>query len=516
MTVPKPNILLIILDTLRRDHLSGYGYSRDTSPHLDQFSTNATVFNRAIAPAQWTIPAHASIFTGLYPGTHQLTQASGKLSGSYPTLAEILQVDGYQTVGFSNNPLVGVLENGLTRGFNEFYNYSGAAPNRPVDQKRSRIRRETISQFRRVAGKVSNLFAQHDALFRMSLNPLFFPALARFVNYKGDTERSVGDFLDYWEQHHNGGAEQPLFAFINLMGAHTPYRPPQDTLNHIAPELKNDRHSYAFISKFNGDPARWASPIDQPLEDWQSYAIDAFYDAEISHQDVQVGRLLNYLSDSGQLDDTLVIIAADHGEGHGDHQFFGHGFVVYQELVHVPLMIHYPERFPAKRVTTNISTRRIFHTVLDFAGVKPPLASDDPNANVEELSLVRATNGRPDPEAGIAFSEAVPPTTFLHVLQHRDPEIINTLNLTKIRRGVYDGDHKLAMTGDSIEGLFDLTQDPSEVNDITHTSNGLAGDLKQKVSDFVLQTAHQRADNGHNGQVSEDVVDNLRQLGYFE
>lgn len=512
----KPNILLLILDTLRRDHLSTYGYTRDTSPYLDEFSTQMTVFDRAIAPAQWTVPSHASIFTGLYPSAHQLTQAGGKLSGHHPTLAEILQVDGYHTVGFSNNPLVGVLNNDLTRGFDEFYNYSGASPNRPVDQKRSRVRRTVATQFRRVAGQVSNLFAQYDELFRLSLNPLFFPALSRFINYKGDTRRSVDDFLDYWSAHQANGDDQPVFAFLNLMGAHTPYRPPQDILKHIAPDLVNDRHSFGFISSFNGDPARWASPVDNPLEDWQNYAIEGFYAAEIAHQDAQVGRLLKALKQSGQLDNTLLIIAADHGEGHGDHRFFGHGFVVYQELVHVPLMIHYPEKFPAKRIQTNVSTRRIFHTALDIAGVTPPLASDDPNADVDTLTLHRAINGRPDPEAGIVYAEAIPPTTFLHVLEHRTPHHIDELSLTLTRRGIYEGDHKLAMVGDTVEGLFDITSDPSEQTNIAENDSQRTESLQTKVSEFVAQTANHNNHNLPDGEVSEDVADNLRQLGYFE
>jgi len=512
----KPNILLLILDTLRRDHLSSYGYSRDTSPYLDEFSTEMTVFDRAVAPAQWTIPSHASMFTGLYPGTHQLTQAGGKLSGHHPTLAEILQVDGYHTAGFSNNPLVGVVNNDLTRGFDEFYNYSGASPNRPIDQKRGRVRRALATQFRRVAGQVSNLFAQHDELFRQSLNPMFFPALSRFVNYKGDTERSVDDFIDYWTTHQAGETDQPIFGFLNLMGAHTPYRPPHDTLKYIAPDLVNDRNVFGYISKFNGDPARWASPIDNPLEDWQAHALDGFYAAEIAHQDMHVGRLLNTLKAKGYLDNTLLIIAADHGEGHGDHRFFGHGFVVYQELVHVPLMIRYPDRFPAKRIPTNVSTRRIFHTVLDIAEVKPPLPSDDPNADIGNLSLYTATNGRPDPEAGIVYSEAIPPQTFLHVLEHRSPHHIDDLNLRLTRRGIYEGDHKLAMVGDTVEGLFDITSDPSENTDISQDDAERAETLQKKVNQFVKQTTNQHNHHLPDGEVDEDVADNLRQLGYFE
>jgi arylsulfatase A-like enzyme len=109
----KPNLLFIVLDTLRRDHLGSYGYNRPTSPQLDAFASRSTLFKRAIAPAQWTVPSHASMFTGTYPQTHHVTQANSQLSGAHPTLAEILSAADYQTVAFCNNPLVGVLNNGL-------------------------------------------------------------------------------------------------------------------------------------------------------------------------------------------------------------------------------------------------------------------------------------------------------------------------------------------------------------------------------------------------------------------
>lgn len=506
----KPDILLIILDTLRRDHLSTYGYWRETSPCLDDFSTRMTVFDRAIAPAQWTVPSHASMFTGIYPGAHQLTQANGRLSRSYPTLAEILQVEGYHTVGFSNNPLVGVLDNELTRGFDAFYNYFGASPKRPME--RSRLRRAFATQFRRAAGRISNLFAQHDDLFRWSLNPLFFPTLARFANYKGDTERSLDDLLGYWTSHHAGGAEGPMFAFLNLMGAHTPYRPPQDILRQIDPALSRDRHAFSFISRFNRDPAHWASPIDAPLEAWQSHAIDAFYDAEIAHQDRQLGHFLKALDKGGHLDNTLVIIAADHGEGHGDHRFFGHGFAVYQELVHVPLMIYDLERFPAKSIRSNVSTRRIFHTILDCAGIAPPLVQSD----VAELSLLGSLQGKPEQEADIVYAEAVPPKIFLHVLQHRTPHHIEELQLHQTRRGLYQGHHKLAMVGESIEGLFDISADPAEQDNIAAMQAAVASDMRGKVLELAARMDAPRKHHPVAGAVSEEVAANLRQLGYFE
>ena len=117
----KPDILLIVLDTLRADRLSCYGYPRETSPHLDAFAESGVLFERAISPAQWTIPSHASFFTGEYPTTHMMTQIYDKSSQDQVFLADILRREGYATIGFCNNPLLGVVENGLDQGFGVGY-----------------------------------------------------------------------------------------------------------------------------------------------------------------------------------------------------------------------------------------------------------------------------------------------------------------------------------------------------------------------------------------------------------
>jgi uncharacterized sulfatase len=124
----QPNIVFIVLDTQRRDRLGCYGYRRQTSPNLDAFAREATLFEQAISPAQWTIPAHASFFSGEFPSTHMTIHGSDGLDPRYETLAEQLRADGYRAVGFCNNPLVGVLDNGFRRGFDAFHNYGGRYP----------------------------------------------------------------------------------------------------------------------------------------------------------------------------------------------------------------------------------------------------------------------------------------------------------------------------------------------------------------------------------------------------
>ena len=301
------------------------------------------------------------------------------------------------------------------------------------------------------------------------------------------------------------------------MGAHLPYRPPQDYVNKFASDISKDKHAYKFMTRFNADAARWASPSDPPLQEWERAVIDGFYQAEIAHQDYHLGRLLRYLKESGALEDTMVVIAADHGEGHGDHDFFGHSFVVYQELVHVPLAISYPDRFPTgKRINTNVSTRRIFHTILEAVGITPPIDEADPNANVRDLSLISALNGKPDTENGLVFAEAFPPQTFINLIQHRKPELIERLYLNTIRRGIYDGQHKLAVAGDHIEGLFNVNNDPDEIHDVSSQNSDLATMMHSKLHSFVKSAEHFRADGMAFAGVDAEIENHLRALGYIE
>ncbi|MBA3870918.1 MAG: sulfatase [Anaerolineae bacterium] len=511
----KPNILFIVLDTMRRDRLSIYGHDRETSPHFDAFAQDSTLFERAVSAAQWTVPSHASMFTGVYPSTHGLTQADGMLPRAYPMLAEILRNGGYETVAFCNNPLVGVLNNGLQRGFTRFYNYSSAAPFRPKEHQQSKLRREAMHLFRRyMARPIGNQFAHSDLLFRMSLNPLFVPLWTRLINYKGNSAHSIDDLMNYWAQQTAGGSDKPMFAFLNLMGSHTPYNPPQDVLDRVAPEVRRNHQMYTFMRRFNAEAARWESPADPPLEDWERDTLHHFYNAEIASQDVHVGRLLKWLKDTGKLDNTMVVICADHGEGHGEHDFMGHGFVVYQELVHVPLVIHYPERFPVgKRIMNTISTRRLFHTVLEAANLTAPTTTDA----TPDLSLSGVANGSTDAEKNIAMAEAFPPLTFLNVIQHRNAPIIQRMRLQNVRRALYQDQHKLAVVGQQVEGLFDIAADPTEVQSVAATEAPTLSAMQRMLIAQVNKAESQRIESTPTtSEVDESVVDHLRALGYIE
>jgi arylsulfatase A-like enzyme len=488
----RPNILLIVLDTQRADRLSCYWSEAErarqlpTSPNLDRLAAESTLFERAIAPAQWTIPSHASLFTGEYPSTHQTVQADLELSPALPTLAELLQLSGYTTVGFCNNPLVGILKNGLRRGFETFYNYGGALPTRPPEGNPlpAPLNRwlAAYTQFwRRLSYPVQNAFARSDTLFQLALHPWFASLWTRLLNFKGNTAASIADLNRYLQQmarRRSDPGARPFFCFVNLMEPHLPYWPPEPFVQKYAPYFKSNREARDFLRQYNAQPYRWMAPLPQPLSPLQAQVLRDIYDAEVAYQDHLLGSVFDTLRHTGLEQNTLVAIVADHGEGLGEHDFVGHAFVVYEELIRVPLILRYPGHFPAgKRIATPVSTRRLFHTLLEAAGFSPnlspngaPCVSLKLRREVARLSLARTLAGE-DPEQGTVLSEAFPPHLLIRAMESRNDSLLRARACYDIRRALYEGMTKLIQTGDR-PSLYNLEQDPAELRDLLWVGDG--------------------------------------------
>ncbi|MCY3947389.1 MAG: sulfatase-like hydrolase/transferase [Anaerolineaceae bacterium] len=499
------HILLVVLDTLRRDHLSTYGYQRPTAPALDDLAGRAALFERAWAPAQWTLPAHASLFTGRYPSLHQLTQVYDRLGLQHATLAEVLQTAGWRTAAFCNNPLLAALDSGLQRGFTHFYSYAGVAPGRPALRSRASGR-----AWGRLMQPVQQRGARSGLLFRAALRPRLAPLWTRLIRFKGDGASSIEDLCDWYRQQRAGGADARHFIFLNLMGAHLPWRPRRAALGRVAPG--HGPQGRRFVRRFNARAARWTLPPEPPLTaDERQSLLDA-YDAEILQQDEQLGRLFQALERMGALEDTQVIIVADHGETHGEHGYMGHGFGVPQELVQVPLLVYDPAgRFPAgQRVASPVSTRRVFHTALATAGLDAPLDAALPDADVARLDLATAAQGRDDAER--VFSEAWPPETLLALLRQRNPGLLARRRLAEPRRAMVSGRHRLLLCGEDVEALYDTQEDPLEWRDLAPQQPQLAQRLRREM--LAALPATQQATPGREPDAS--VAGTLRALGYIE
>lgn len=526
----QPDIIFIVLDTQRADRLGCYGYEGrrgggTISPNLDSFAQDGVLFEQAVSPAQWTIPSHGSMFTGLYPTEHQLIQSNRTLGPDRPHLAELLNQAGYQTVGFCNNPLVGILNNGLKRGFQTFYNYGGAIPSMPGQSTSlpwplNRLL-ESYTQFlRRISYPIQNWFGQSDLAFRVSLNAWLTPLWSQMANFKGQNARSVRDVSRFLDEREQKGAERPMFLFLNLMETHLPFRPPGEFVDRVAPYMRTDRRARDVMRRWNREAYRWAAPLAEPLPELESQVLSDMYDAEVAYQDDYLSHLFDALSQRSRARDTLTVIVSDHGDGLGEHQYFGHAFVAYQELVHVPLILHWPAKMPAgRRIAGPVSTRRIYHTLLDAAGQLPDGQVYIDPAEIRGLTLMETIRGR-DPEAGTAYAEVYPPLNFAKAVRHRQPELLERFRCMALRRAVVKDAWKLIQVAEQPDELFNLALDPLELDDRLDEKPFEAGQLNKQLNAMARKAEALRDNLAAGGTLEidddEQLLKRLRGLGYIE
>jgi uncharacterized sulfatase len=518
----KPHIIFVVLDTHRWDRLGCYGYPRGTSPNLDAFAERAVLFESGIAPAQWTIPSHASMFSGEPPSVHGALQSDDVLHTRFRTLAERLHAAGYRTVGFCNNPLVGILDNGLRRGFDAFYNYGGAFPSGPSEvASKGMLRRAwrwTSDSLRRIAQPIQNAFASSNTLFQGALDPFWVPLWTWVANFKGNTPRSIRDVARFIERRVKRAGDQPHFLFVNLMETHLPYTPPRAYLERFAPAYVAGGPARDFVREFNRRAADWFTPPLEPFSAMEAEALGQMYDAEVAYQDHLLGRLLEVLDAPEQRDRTMVVLVGDHGEMLGEHRLMGHAFGVYEELIHVPLLIRFPGQTAGKRVADPVSATRLFHTTLDAAGVETYEDVSGRQVETGRLSLKELNgheNGSP-----VVVSEAYAPTFAVQVMEARKRALIEDLHCRATHWAAYQGDHKLI----SIEGvedrLFSLSADPREMR---HLDGGEDAARKQRLMEhlasFLERAGRQRPDLEEQRAMNVDdalVQQRLRDLGYLE
>ncbi len=313
-TKPPKHIVVVGVDTLRSDHLSGWGYERSTTPNLDQMAEQESVlFENAYSSSSWTLPSMASVFTSLHPMQHQVVDRGFRLDPSLATLAGLLSENGWRTAGFVTHIYVSSLF-GLDSGFGDFFELS-------IDWS----------------------FEEGHQLRADALNREVFP----------------------WLSTH---ADEQFFVYIHFFDPHWDYDPPAPWSSEFtSPDYPGPATgSWAYLRDF--------LPLDMLMPEPALQRVIDLYDGEILWTDHQVGRLIEHLRSLGIWDDTLFVLLADHGEELQDHGSVHHIRTLYEEVLRVPLLVKTPGgREPAtrSRVTERVSNLDIAPTILDFAGVKP-------------------------------------------------------------------------------------------------------------------------------------------------
>jgi arylsulfatase A-like enzyme len=351
----EPNVLFIVWDTVRADHLSVYGYERPTTPHLEAFAEDALVFEQAHSPGIWTLPSHASMFTGLPPESTGARETWMWLDTPQLTMAEHFQEHGYNTFSLAANTLLSKDTN-LVQGFHVPMNtFKGKLA--PMAKK------ATADKQAALPGDVSQ-----------ELAPGWVPPEHGATNaewaraaYKESAPLVTRTFLKWLD--HRKRPETPFFAFLNLMEAHTPRLPSMEARQAVIddPELielglKTDA-AHINLHFYNFGKHDYT---ERELE-----AINAVYDATLWELDRATADLLAKLQSRGDLDDTIVVITSDHGENLGDHHLFNHRLTLAETLTHVPLLVRVPG-MEGERIDTPVTTMDLFPTLSAWMGLPGP------------------------------------------------------------------------------------------------------------------------------------------------
>lgn len=364
---------------------------------------------------------------------------------------------------------------------------------------------------RRIAHPIQNAFANSVELFQGALNPFWVPIWTRFANFKGNTAQSIRDAARFTEEHLTDPEGQPHFVFINLMETHLPYSPPGDFVREFAPQFEEDREARRFMQSFNTRAADWITPRDEPFSDPEARTLSDMYDAEVAYQDHLLAELLTVLERPEHRDNTMVIFVSDHGEMLGEHQLVGHAFGVYQELIHAPLLLRLPGQTTGQRVATPVSATRLFHTVLQAAGLEAHVDNGSQSLT-DEI-------GEPDQPSPPVFCEAYAPEFALKAMETHKPHLIERLNCHRDHRAVYEGPYKLMCIDDDCAQLFSLDVDPSEKHSLEPPAAGRIQRMRARLSAFLEKASARRPQAREQQAANLDdriVQQRLRDLGYLE
>ncbi|MEP7346196.1 MAG: sulfatase, partial [Gemmatimonadaceae bacterium] len=423
--------LLIILDTVRGFNLSAYGYERETTPNIARLAKRGVRFEHAYSTAPWTLPSHASLFTGRPPNELSADMLS-PLDDTWPTLAEAMSARGYATAGFVANLGYCTAESGLARGFSH---YEDVTTSWLLVLHRSSVMRVVA-----VNTLVKLLGGAEGVRIAKTSTPI-----ARL--YRKDADQVNEDFLR-WIPSSKG---RPFFAFLNYFDAHRPYLPPSPYDTKYSPNI---RDRYRVVK--NGSKSKLPPEAAEVLTD--------AYDGTLVYLDDRIGKLTAELDRRGILQNTLVIITADHGEQFGEHGLFFHANSLYTQLLRVPLIILGTNRVPAGvTVQTPVSLLDVAATVLaatDSAG-----SESFPG---QTLARYYAGDSTKQATALPLFASLGAKAQLIEAFAPK----------TGFRSVMMDGMHYIRsgknQKGEVREELFDLARDPRELNDLMTSDTGRA------------------------------------------
>jgi arylsulfatase A-like enzyme len=472
----QPNIILLVLDSVRAANLSCYGHGRPTTPNIDALAQQGTLFEEAISNGCWTLPVHASLFTGLYSLNHGLTTSKDALPEHHPTLARQLKKLGYQTASFSNNAYVSAVS-GLTQGFDVVDDVWRVSNPRGIQRTKMGRLINYMGQFGRPARPLIGIARRMQRARAV---------VKRRRHQKDKGARVTNERLQNWLMEERE-PDRPFFVFVNYMEPHEPYNPPHPYDRRFMPKEFSPQR-VARVGPHKDVMDRISDPRGQ--ED--ILILKALYDGQLNYLDEKIGELLRFIDSQKGLEDTVLIVTSDHGDCLGEHDHIGHRMSLYEPLLHVPLVIRYPARFqPGMRVGQQISLIDLFPTILELAGADPS-----------------ALNGTGFHSLLSAPQQETRPFT---IAENTAPKSMDGLVARVLRTERY----KYIWRSDGQHELYDLAADPGELENLMGSAPDVAQELDVQLRNWQQSLAAYNVETIET-EYDEEISDRLHQLGYID
>lgn len=473
--VKKSNIIILLMDSVRAANLSCYGYQRATTPQIDAIAAEGTLYEQAISVGCWTLPVHTSLFTGLYPLNHNVTISKAALPSHVPTLAQQLKAQGYQTASFSNNAYVSGIT-GLTQGFDRVEDLWQANNTRGIQRTKLSKLIKTLER----RGKITKPLVQ---LLRFAQNRRAM--MKRSKKTRDDGAQQTNTKIQQWLSTERN-QEQPFFIFVNYMECHEPYRPPYPYNEKFLPKRFSAKRA-AQVGSNQEIMQRLAAGQGQD----EVEMLRALYDGELHYLDQQIGNLVQFLKSNNLLDDTMLVITADHGDCLGEHNQIGHRMALCEPLLHVPLIVRQPTYFHRnERVKTQVSLIDLYPTCLALAGAPVP-AADPYNFH----SLLDT----PDPSRSCVFAENTAPRSLD----------------SRVSRSVRTDRYKYIWNSTQTHELYDLVNDPEETVNLLYDEPAIAQKLQRELDLWQSRFSSDQVETDQ-AEYEDVVLERLRDLGYVE
>lgn len=454
----RPNVLLVSIDSLRADHLSAYGYTRETSPQIDMLAAGGAMFEHAFSTTSWTLPSHIALFTSMHDLVHGVVFHDRALDPLRTTLPEVFQQHGYATAGFYSGPYL-VPAFGFGRGFDTYV---------PCMD-----------------------YLDPEALERTEFAPASHQA-----SHSDVTSPCLRDAVVSWLDE---APARPFFLFLHMWDVHYDYIPPPEYARRFTDP---DHESPIDFTGFQRNRA-----INRRMNPRDLAHLIGLYDGEIAYTDHHLGQIVARLEALGLLDDTLIVVTSDHGDAFFEHGVKGHQNDLYDEVLHIPLIFSWPGQVQAgQRYAEQVSIIDVMPTVLALAGLPTP-----PEALGRDLSPLLRGERATEAAGSTVFAEL---TVFgksydLKLRALRTPQYKAILELPAsggtLPRGV----------------VYDLSTDPGEQRPVGAERPDLAQTAAQQLDEMMTwsESYARRLPQRAGGGVPPDlgsIRDRLRALGYLD